>query len=206
MVVRIPELTAATRTRPFLPRPISLTIVQLRFTRRGLAAAPQAGKLAASPTHKQNAGAPVRKPAVHFFGCCFSEPALAPPPCGWDMGPATWHLGARSTASLPLPLPSLCALCSLPLHVAWRLPTLSLAALAAPTPALAFLLGCGWLPKDLRRRRRCGTAAKKPRQSRAADRCDDVVRLRACCACLSGCWLLWVHPCIGDAAQGRPRY
>ena len=54
--------------------------------------------------------------------------------------------------------------------------------------------------------RRCGTAAKKPRQSRAADRCDDVVRLRACCACLSGCWLLWVHPCIGDAAQGRPRY
>ena len=75
MVVRTTELTSATRTRPFLPRPISLTIFQLRFTRRGLAAAPQAGKLAASPTHKQNAGAQFRKPAVHFFGC-FSEPAL----------------------------------------------------------------------------------------------------------------------------------
>ena len=76
VVVRTTELTSATRTRPFLPRPISLTIFQLRFTRRGLAAAPQAGKLAASPTHKQNAGAQFRKPAVHFFGCCFSEPAL----------------------------------------------------------------------------------------------------------------------------------
>ena len=85
VVVRTNKRTAANPDSAVLPSPISLTIGQFRFTRRGLAAASQAGKFAASPTEGAQRTAQfvphgtlkARNPVVHFLAGRFSSPALS---------------------------------------------------------------------------------------------------------------------------------